>query len=43
MVFANGFLFPVKELELWTNPIQWVRVLDVAGSYVYCIVNNASL
>jgi hypothetical protein len=28
MVFADGFLFPVKELGFWTNPGHWVRVLD---------------
>jgi hypothetical protein len=43
MVFVDGFLFPVKELGLWTNPGHWVRVLDVVGLlYVYCIVNNVS-
>jgi hypothetical protein len=26
MVFADGFLFPVKELGFWTNPGHWVRV-----------------
>jgi hypothetical protein len=41
MVFADGFLFPVKELGFLTNPGHWVRVLDVAWLlYVYCIVNN---
>ena len=30
--FADGFLFPVKELGFWTNPSHWVRVLDAAGS-----------
>jgi hypothetical protein len=44
MVFADGFLFPVKELGLLTNPGHWVRVLDVRWLlYVYCIVNNVSL
>jgi hypothetical protein len=44
MVFADGFLFPVKELGLLTNPGHWVRVLDVHWLlYVYCIVNNVSL
>jgi hypothetical protein len=39
--FVNGFLFPVKELGLLTNPSHWVRVLDVRWLlYVYCIVNN---
>jgi hypothetical protein len=43
MVFADGFLFPVKELGFWTNPGHWVRVLDAAGSYMsYCIVNNVT-
>jgi hypothetical protein len=31
MVFADGFLFLVKELGLLTNPDHWVRVLDDAG------------
>jgi hypothetical protein len=35
MVFADGFLFSVKELGLLTNPGHWVRVLDAAGSYMY--------
>jgi hypothetical protein len=43
MVFVDGFLFPVKELGLFTNTGHWVRVLDAPGSYVYCLVNNASL
>jgi hypothetical protein len=43
MVFFDGFLFPVEELGLLTNPGHWVRVLDVAGSYIYCIVNNVSI
>jgi hypothetical protein len=38
MVFANGFLFPVKELGFWTNPGHWVRVLDVVGSYMYIVL-----
>jgi hypothetical protein len=38
MVFANGFLFPVKELGFWTNPGHWVRVLDAAGSYMYIVL-----
>jgi hypothetical protein len=42
--FFDGFLFPVKELRLLTNPGHWVRVLDVHWLlYVYCIVNNVSL
>jgi hypothetical protein len=32
------FLFPVKELGFWTNPVHWVRVLDAAGSYMYIIL-----
>jgi hypothetical protein len=40
--FVDGFLFLVKELGLLTNPGYWVRVLDVVGSYIYCIVNNVS-
>jgi hypothetical protein len=38
MVFANGFLFLVKELGFWTNPGHWVRVLDAAGSYMYIVL-----
>jgi hypothetical protein len=38
MVFADGFLFPVKELGLLTNPGHWVRVLDVVGSYMYIVL-----
>jgi hypothetical protein len=36
--FVDGFLFPVKELGLLTNPGQWVRVLDVVGSYMYIVL-----
>jgi hypothetical protein len=36
--FADGFLFLVKELGLLTNPGHWVRVLDVAGSYMYIVL-----
>jgi hypothetical protein len=36
--FANGFLFPIKELGFWTNPGHWVRVLDAAGSYMYFVL-----
>jgi hypothetical protein len=36
--FADGFLFPVKELGFWTNPGYWVRVLDAAGSYMYIVL-----
>jgi hypothetical protein len=38
MVFDDGFLFPVKELGLLTNPGHWVRVLDVVGSYMYIVL-----
>jgi len=38
MVFADGFLFPVKELGLLTNLGHWVRVLDVASSYMYIVL-----
>jgi hypothetical protein len=38
MVFVDGFLFPVKELGLLTNPGHWVRVLDVVGSYMYIVL-----
>jgi hypothetical protein len=38
MVFADGFLFPVKELGFWTNPGHWVRVLDATGSYMYIVL-----
>jgi hypothetical protein len=36
--FADGFLFPVKELGFWTNPGHWVRVLDAASSYMYIVL-----
>jgi hypothetical protein len=36
--FADGFLFPVKELGFWTNPGHWVRVLDDVGSYMYIVL-----
>ena len=36
--FADGFLFPVKELWFWTNLGHWVRFLDVAGSYMYFVL-----
>ena len=36
--FTDGFLFPVKELRLLTNPCHWVRVLDVVGSYMYIVL-----
>jgi hypothetical protein len=38
MVFADGFLFLVKELGLLTNPSHWVRVLDAVGSYMYIVL-----
>jgi hypothetical protein len=38
MVFVDGFLFPVKELGLLTNPGHWVRVLDTANSYMYIVL-----
>jgi hypothetical protein len=38
LVFGDGFLFPVKELGLLTNPGHWVMVLDVAGSYMYIVL-----
>jgi hypothetical protein len=38
IVFVDGFLFPVKELGLLTNPGHWVRVLDVVGSYMYIVL-----
>jgi hypothetical protein len=36
--FADGFLFPVKELGLLTNSGHWARVLDVIGSYMYIVL-----
>jgi hypothetical protein len=38
MIFSNGFLFPVKELGLLTNPCHWVRDLDVIGSYMHIVL-----
>jgi hypothetical protein len=38
MVFADGFLFPVKELGSWTNPSHWVRVFYAIGSYMYIVL-----
>ena len=38
MVFADGFLFLVKELGLLTIPGHLVMVLDVVGSYMYIIL-----
>jgi hypothetical protein len=36
--FVDGFLFPVKELGLLNNLGHWIRVLDVAGSYMYIVL-----
>jgi hypothetical protein len=36
--FVDGFLFPVKELRLLTNPIHWIWVLDVVVSYMYIVL-----
>jgi hypothetical protein len=36
--FTDGFLFPVKELGLLTNPGHWIRVLDTSGSYMYIVL-----
>ena len=36
--FADGFLFPVKELGFWTNLGDWVRVLDAASSDMYFLL-----
>ena len=36
--FADGFLFPVKELRLLNNLGHHVRVLDAAGSYMYIVL-----
>jgi hypothetical protein len=36
--FADVFLFLVKELGLWTNPVHWVRFLDLVGSYMYIVL-----
>jgi hypothetical protein len=38
MVFTDGFLIPVKELGLLTNPGQWIRGLDATGSYMYIVL-----
>jgi hypothetical protein len=38
MVFVDGFLIPVKELGLLTNLGQWIRGLDVMGSYMYILL-----
>jgi len=36
--FVDDSLFPVKELGLLTNSGYWIRVLDVAGSYMYIVL-----
>jgi hypothetical protein len=36
--FGDDFLFPIKELGFLTNRGHWVRVLDVAGSYMYIVL-----
>jgi hypothetical protein len=36
--FVDGFLFPVKELRLLTNPSHWIWVLDVVVSYMYIVL-----
>jgi hypothetical protein len=38
MVFADGFLFLVKELGLLPNRGHWVRVLEAASSYMYIVL-----
>jgi hypothetical protein len=38
MVFADSFLFSIKELGFWTNVGHWVRVLDAARSYMYIVL-----
>jgi hypothetical protein len=38
MVFAYGFLFPIKELGLLTNLGHWIRVSDPYGSYMYIVL-----
>jgi len=38
IVFADGFLFPVKELGLLNNSGYLIRVLDAAGSYMYIVL-----
>jgi hypothetical protein len=41
MVFVDGFLIPVKELGLLTNPGQWIRGFGCHEIlYMYCIINN---
>jgi hypothetical protein len=36
--FADGFLFPVKELGLLTNLVHWIGVLDATRSYMYIVL-----
>jgi hypothetical protein len=43
MVFIDGFFFPVKELGLLNNSGQWIRVLDVMGSYIYIYIYNTTV
>jgi hypothetical protein len=38
MVFANGFLFLIKELGLLTNMGYCIRVVDAMGSYMYIVL-----
>jgi hypothetical protein len=38
MIFADGFLFFVKELGLLTNLGHWVRVLDDVDSCIYIVI-----
>ena len=38
MVFVDGFLILVNELGLLTDPSQWIRGLDDAGSYMYIVL-----
>jgi hypothetical protein len=38
MVFTDGFLMSVKKLGLLTNLGQWIRGLDVTGSYMYIVL-----
>jgi hypothetical protein len=43
MVFSNAFLISIKELGLFTNLVQWIRGLGVAGSYMYIVLMNRIL
>jgi hypothetical protein len=36
--FVDGFLFSVKELGLLAILGHWIRVLDVASSYMYILL-----